>query len=497
MAQEPTDEFGDWSPEEFRRSGRAAVDWVADYFARIPELPVVPSVAPGDVAALLPDSPPEEGEPFENLLRDLDKVVVPGLTHWNHPGFLAYFGVTASGPGILGELVASAFNTNGMLWKTSPATTEVELRMMSWLLQMFHLPRSWFGLIVDTASVSTFLALAAAREAVADFDLHEEGLGAPGAPRLRVYASEQAHSSVDKAVMALGLGRKGIRHIATDTEFRMQPAELEAAIEEDRRNGWHPMAVVGSVGTTSTTSVDPIPELVRVCSRHGLWLHVDAAYAGSAALLPEKRAYFAGCEDADSYVFNPHKWLFVPIDLSVLYTKHPDVLRRAFQLVPDYLRSDDDGTNLMDYGIQLGRRFRAIKLWWVIRTFGVSGISQRIREHCRLAEEFRNWAQGHPDFEVVAPLTFSTVCLRGVWNQSPEASSAWDEELARRVTAEGRAFVATTKLRGRTAIRVAVGNIQTDSIRMSEVRSAFERIRTEIAAEIAEGTDPTEGASGK
>ena len=475
-------DLGDWSPDRFREAGLAAIEWVARYFERLPDLPVVPQVAPGETRAKIPALPPEDPAPFEDLLADLDRVVVPGLTHWNHPGFLAYFGITGSAPGVLGELVASAFNTNGMLWRSSPSTTEVELAMMDWLLEMMDLPRGWFGMLTDTASMSTFLGLAAAREAVEEMDVRKEGLAAPGYPRLRAYASEQAHSSVEKACIGLGLGQVGLVKIPVDADFRMDPSALAEAVERDRAAGWRPFAVVATVGTTSTTSVDPVSEVADICEREGLWLHIDAAYAGSAAILPEKRFYFVGCDRADSYVFNPHKWLFVPIDASAFYTRHPEVLRRAFQLVPEYLRTDDDAVNLMDYGIQLGRRFRAIKLWWVLRSFGVSGIRERIRRHCELAGSFAHWVDGNGRFERVAPVPFSTVCFRGVWSGcAGDALDGRNQALADRVTASGVAFLATTRLQGRVTLRAAIGNLRTDSERMDAVQRELERVHEELS----------------
>ncbi|MCA9726959.1 MAG: amino acid decarboxylase [Candidatus Eisenbacteria bacterium] len=475
-------ESWNWDPESFRAHGHRAVDWVADYLARVGELPVLPAVRPGDVARGLPEHPPEHGEPFDALLSDLDRVVVPGLTHWNHPGFFAYFGITASGPGILGELVASAFNTNGMLWKTSPATTEVEQHVLRWMLEMFDLPRDWFPQLVDTASIGTLVALAAAREAQADLEIRKEGLAAPGHPRLRAYASEQAHSSVEKALITLGLGQAGLRKIPTDESFRMDVRALRQAVEEDRADGWRPFAVIATVGTTSTTSVDPVSEIADLCREHRLWLHVDAAYAGTAALLPEMRAHFAGCDRADSYLMNPHKWMFVPIDCSAFYTAHPDVLQRAFQLVPDYLRTEPaaHATDLMNYGVQLGRRFRAIKLWWVIRTFGVEGLRSRVREHCRLARELARWIGSDDRFEISAPAPFSTVCFRGRWPGLPdEGEDAANEDLARRVSGHGPVFLATTRLRGRTTLRLAIGNLRSEE---SHVRLAWELLQSEHAA---------------
>jgi len=478
---------GDWSPEEFRRAGHATVEWVASYLEGIESRPVLSRVAPGEVQRGLPDAPPERGEDFPDLLADLEARVLPGVTHWNHPGFMAYFGITGSGPGILGELVAAALNTNGMLWRTSPATTELELCVLDWIRQLLGLPEKRFGMLTDSASTSTLVALAAAREAVPGVRAREEGLAAPGAPRLRLYTSTEAHSSVEKAGIVLGLGRAGVRRIPPDGEFRFDVAALSAALREDRAAGWLPFAVSATVGTTSTTSVDPIPALADLCAREGLWLHVDAAYAGAYAMLPEKRWCLEGCDRADSLVFNPHKNLYTPIDASGLWLRRPEVLRRALQLVPDYLQTTEtDAVNLMDYGFQLGRRFRAIKLWWVLRTFGAEGIRSRLRAHIRLAEQLLAWIGEDARFEVMAPAPFSTVCFRALGGpgeparQDPAAVDALNERILSRVNADGRVFLSHTRLRGRYVLRAAIGNLRTEE---RHVRLAWELARAALTAE--------------
>ncbi len=468
---------GDWTPEQFRAAGHAAIEWTARYFERLEELPVLARVAPGEIAAGLPADPPEEGEPFGDMLADLDSKIVPGVTHWNHPGFFAYFGITGSGPGILGEMIAAAFNTNGMLWRTSPSTTELELKVMGWLRKMIGLPEGFFGFLTDTASISSLIGLAAARESVAGVPVREEGLAAPGTPRLRLYTSTQAHSSIEKAAIVLGLGLAGVRRIVTDGEYRMRPEALEAALREDREAGWHPFAVSATVGTTSTTSVDPIPRIAGICRRENLWLHVDAAYAGSAAALPECRWALDGCEQADSLVVNPHKWLFVPIDCSAFYTRHPGTVKRAFQLVPEYLRTSEgeEAINLMDYGVQLGRRFRALKLWWVLRTFGAAGIRERLAEHIRLARLFAGWVDEAPGFERAAPVPFSVVCFRAVHEGLPaEEQDSFNERLLDGVNSGGEVFLSHTKLGDRFTLRLAVGNLRTLE---RHVRRAWEIIR--------------------
>jgi aromatic-L-amino-acid decarboxylase len=463
----------DMTDAEFRAALALVGDWVAGYRARVGTLPVLAQTRPGEIEAALPSTPPAVGEPLENWLADLDRIILPGTTHWNHPGFLAYFAITGSAPGILGELVSAALNTNGMLWKTSPAFTELERVVLRWYTASLGLPTDWFGMIADTASTSTLVALTAAREATG-LRIREDGLA--GKPPLTIYLSEEAHSSVDKAALVLGVGQQGIRRIAVDENFQMRVDALESAIRADRAAGRHPFAVVATVGTTSATAVDPVPAIADVCRRHNLWLHVDAAYAGSAAIAPEFRWALDGCDRADSLLVNPHKWLFVPVDCSALYTRRPEMLRAAFSLVPDYLRTDaGDVVNLMDYSFQLGRRFRALKLWFVFRAFGTEGIAARIREHIRLAQEFAGWVDAHPQLERMAPAPFSVVCFRA----HPEGT---DDEAAlerlnaavlEKVNASGEVFLSHAKLKGRYCLHLAIGNLATTQ---RHVRRAFDLV---------------------
>jgi aromatic-L-amino-acid decarboxylase len=469
--------LGDIDLDEFRVQGHRLVDWIARYLGTVESRPVLPRVRPGAVRASVPSAPPAQAEPLADILDDVDRVVVPGLTHWNHPGFLAYFANSSPAPAVLAEALAAAFNANAMLWKTAPAATELELATLDWLRQMLGLPEGLFGVIQDTASASTLVALAAAREAVPGLDVRRRGL--VGQARLRMYASDQAHSSVEKAGMVLGIGQEGFRAVASDPQFRMDPRALRDAIREDRAAGWTPFAVTATVGTTSTTSIDPVPAIADVCSAEGLWLHVDAAYAGSAAVAPELRWVLEGAERADSLVLNPHKWMFVPLDLSVLYTRRPDVLRNAFSLVPEYLRTAEESVapNLMDYGVSLGRRFRALKLWMVIRAFGVDGIAARIREHVRLAQVFRGWIEEDGRFERSAPAPLSVVCFRGRFAGLPDAEAdRRNEALMEAVNATGEAYLSHTKLGGRTVLRVAIGNIHTEE---RHLRRAFELLQQE------------------
>ncbi len=455
---------GDMPPEEFRRWAHEAVDWMADYLADVESLPVLSRVRPGELRAALPPTPPERGESPEALLRDFREQVVPALTHWNHPGFLAYFSVTGSGPGILGEMLAAAVNVNAMVWRTSPAGTELEAHVLEWLAGLLGLPGEWFGVIQDTASTSSMVALAAARHRVWP-GVREEGLF--GLPPGRIYASEQAHSSIDKAAVTLGFGHGGVRKVATDPDFRMDPGALRRAVREDREAGVVPVAVVATLGTTSTTSVDPVAEIARVAREEGLWLHVDAAYGGAAAVLPELRPLFRGWEEADSVVVNPHKWLFTPVDCSVLFTPHPDEVREAFSLTPEYLRTPEMevARHLMDYGPALGRRFRALKLWFVLRYFGAEGIRTRIREHVRLAQAFAGAVDAEAGWERSAPVPFSTVVFRHLPGdgRSPEEVDALNEVILARVNASGEAFLSHTRLGGRLVLRVAVGHLATEA----------------------------------
>ncbi len=456
---------GDLPPDELRRAMHRVADMVADYLESVGDRAVLPGVAPGDVARSLPAAAPESPEPLDAILDDYRALIEGNVTHWNHPGFLAYFAITGSGPGILGETLAAGLNVNAMLWRTSPAATELEERVCDWLRRMMELPEGFAGHINDTASISSLVALAAARHRL-PLDVRGRGLaGRPEVPPLTLYASDQAHSSIDKAAILLGLGAENVRRIESDGEFRLAVPALAAAIRRDRAEGRLPVAVVATVGTTSTTSVDPVPEIADLCRDEGLWLHVDAAYAGSAAICPELKALMPGIERADSLVVNPHKWLFTPVDCSVLFVRDLELLKSAFSLVPEYLRTAEPGvTNLMDLGVQLGRRFRALKLWMVIRAFGVEGLRERIREHCALARWLAAAVAADPDFELAAPAPFSTVCFRAVPGGAADAAAAdrLNERLLAAVNAEGPFLLSHTVLRGRYTLRVAIGNLRTE-----------------------------------
>ncbi len=454
------------NPQDFQRAADQVVQRIAAFLQEPERWRVLPAVTPGSIRSALPESAPVNGESFEDIMADFDRIIMPGTTHWNHPGFMAYFATSASAPGILAESLIAMINVNAMLWRTGPAATELEEVTLDWLRQLIGLPATFDGIINDTASSSTLYALAAARELQSDLRLREEGLaGRPEVPRLRVYCSEEAHSSVDKAAITLGLGLSGIRRIPTDDQYRMDADALHSAIAEDKSKGIRPLAVVATVGTTSTTAIDPVSAIANICEAENIWLHVDAAYGGSAAIIPEFRWVLQGCERAHSLVINPHKWLFVPIDCSVLYTRRPELMRGAFSLVPEYLvtAEADVARNLMDYGVSLGRRFRALKLWFVLRWFGSHAIAEHLRRHIGLAEELEGWVRSEPGFELLAPRNFSVVVLRFRPPALQEAEvDALNARILDAVNATGDVFLSHTKAKGRYGIRVAIGNLRTD-----------------------------------
>jgi aromatic-L-amino-acid decarboxylase len=450
--------------EKFAAALARASAWVARYFENTRDYPVLSRSRPGEITRALPATMPEDGEDFDVLLDDFERIVLPGITHWNHPRFFAYFAITGSEPAVLAELLSAALNVNAMLWRTSPAATEIEEVALRWLRDALGLPSNFFGVVYDTASVSGLHAMAAARESLG---LHVRNLGTAGRdlPRMRVYCTGQTHSHIEKDAILLGLGRENVVKVATDGAYRMDPKALDRALEEDRSRGFLPMCVAATVGTTSTTSIDPVPAIAKVCRANRVWLHVDAAYAGPAAVVPELRWLLEGTEAADSVVVNPHKWMFVPVDLSVLYTPHEVLLRRAFSLVPAYLETpENDVRNYMDYGVQLGRRFRGLKLWFVLRAYGRSGIVDRIRNHVAWAQELAGWIEAAGDFELLAPHPLSVVCFRHTPARLKGGAAALDahnQRVVDEINRGGFAFLSTTKLEGRLAIRFAIGNART------------------------------------
>jgi aromatic-L-amino-acid decarboxylase len=454
--------------------------WIDNYFQHPERYRVMPAVLPGDVAARLPETAPEHGEPFDAIFDDFESIVVPGTTHWNHPRFFAYFATSAAPAAIAAEALSATLDVKAMLWRTSPAATELEQVTLRWLARLLGLPANWTGVMYDTASIAGFTALAAARETLG-LDIRQRGMTGRDLPRLRIYITEHTHSHVEKAAIALGIGQENVVRVTCDDAFRMRPDALDESIAADRAAGMLPLAIVATAGTTSTTSVDPVAAIAVVAQRHRVWLHVDAAYAGSAAIVPEYRWLLDGVESADSLVVNPHKWMFVPMDLSVLYLKDESTVRRAFSLVPEYLTTPDHETiNYMDYGLQLGRRFRALKLWFVLRHFGAEGIRERLRAHVDLAQTFAAWVDGEPGWEVLAPHPMSVVCFRYVpGGLDGDDVDALNARLLTAVNDTGELFMSHTKIGDAYALRLAIGNLRT---RESDVAHAWQVLRREAAS---------------
>jgi aromatic-L-amino-acid decarboxylase len=479
MRNEQT-ELGDIPAETFRKHLHEVADWIADYRENIGNLRISPNEKPGAIRAQLPAEAPEKAESLDSIMADFERVIFPGLTQWAHPEFMGYFGATTTGPGILAEVLTAAVNVNCMTWRTSPAATELETHVLGWLQQWLGLPNEFSGVVYDTASVGTMHALAAAREE-AGTSVRTLGLsGRSELPIFRVYASDQAHSSVEKAAIALGLGEHNVRRIPSDSEFKMDVKALRETIAADLRKEFQPLAVVATVGTTSTASVDPVKEIAKACREYGMWLHVDAAYGGGIALLPECEWIKEGWSEADSLVMNPHKMLFVPFDFSALYVRDIKRLRDVFTLVPEYLRGDAAGAeiNYMDYGVQLGRRFRALKAWMVWRAFGREGIAARIREHLRLAQLFTTWINDDPQFELAAPTVMGVVCFR--WKGKDAATSdKLNSQLVETINAAGETYLMQTKLRGRAVMRLGLGNLLTTE---EHLRRVWQIIRDAAAA---------------
>jgi aromatic-L-amino-acid decarboxylase len=462
--------------EEFRRFGHRFVDWMADYFENIEKYAVISTLAPGDVKGKLPALPPEKGQAMETILADFESAIMPGITHWQHPGWFAYFPANNSPASVLAEMLTATLGVQGMIWQTSPAAAELEEVVMGWLRRMIGLPDGWAGVIQDTASTATLCSLLSAREKATDFGTNASGF----TKAMTVYASDQAHSSVEKGVKIAGYGREHLRVVATDDRFAIMPASLEAAVIEDKKAGFVPACVVATVGTTSSGAVDPLEAVGAVCRRHGLWLHVDAAYAGTAAVLPEKRWILDGAGGADSLVFNPHKWMLTNFDCSAYFVKDPAALVRTFEIHPEYLKTGVDARvhNYRDWGIQLGRRFRALKLWFVLRSYGVEGIQAMVREHIRLAGLFEGWVKADPRFELIAPVDLSLVCFRLNDGRGETALNALNRRLLDRVNGSGRVYLTHTSLRGRFTIRLVVGQRTTAE---RHVREAWEIIAAAAA----------------
>lgn len=459
---------GDMPKEDFRRFGYEVIDWIADYFEKMETLPVLSQIEPGWLKNNLSETAPEKGEDFADVLADVEKLILPAVTHWNHPNFHGLFSTSTSSVGVFGEMLSAAFDMKAMLWRTSPASTELEPVVLDWLRQMMNLPADFHGVIYDTASVSTLHAIAMAREKL-NLNIRELGMsGRTDLPLLRIYCSEQTHSSIDKAVILLGLGTRSLVKISTNENFEMDAEKLREQIEKDKEDGFLPFCVVATIGTTSTTSVDPVEAIADICERENIFLHVDAAYAGSAGVVPELQKFFKGWERADSVVTNPHKWLFTPFDLSILYVKDLDLLKQTFSLVAEYLKVTETVTNQMDYGVQLGRRFRSLKLWFIMRYFGQEGLISRIREHVRLANLFESWVEESEHWETLAPVHFALVCFRAC-PKAVEDLDALNEKIMNEINASGEAYLSHTKLDGKFTLRLSVGSIRVEERHLRKV----------------------------
>jgi aromatic-L-amino-acid/L-tryptophan decarboxylase len=464
------------TPDEFRRHGHAMIDWIADYQSRVESFPVLSQVKPGQIRASLPEHPPAQGEPFDALLKDIERVILPGVTHWQSPNFFAYFPSNASGPGILGDLLSSGLDVQGMLWSTSPVCTELETHVMDWLVGMLGLPEKFLssntggGVIQDTASSAALCALLAARERASGYTTNKKGCTG----QLVAYASSQTHSSLEKAAMIAGIGVDNLRLIAVDENFAMRPDELAQQIEADRSAGLTPCFVCATIGTTSSNAIDPIAPIAEVCRKHNLWLHVDAAMSGTAMLCPEFRHLQNGVELADSYNFNPHKWMFTNFDCNCFWVADRKALIQTLSILPEYLRNQaSESGSVIDYRdwhIQLGRRFRSLKLWFVIRHYGIAGLQHHIREHVQLAQQFADWVRNDDRFELAAPVPLNLVCFRH------KAGDAVNQDIMGRLNRSGDLFLTHTKLNGKLTLRMSIGQTHTQA---RHVEKAWKRIREE------------------
>lgn len=445
---------------EFRKNAHELVDWMANYFEEIEEYPVKPNVKPGDILAKLPDSAPVEGESFEAMFDDFKEIIMPGMTHWESPNFMAYFPANKSYPSVLAEMLTATLGAQCMSWLTSPAATELEERVMEWLRKLIALPKTFTGVIEDTASTSTLCALLMAREKVTNFAVNEEGFSTN--KTYTIYCSSETHSSIEKDVKIAGFGRQNLRKIPVDENFAMNPQALEQAIREDLEDGYKPAAVVATIGTTGSTAVDPLEEIGKICSKHDIFLHVDAAYAGTALLLPDMRWMNKGIEHADSFVFNPHKWMFTNFDCSAFFVKDEALLVRTFEIMPEYLKTPEDKRvkNYRDWGIQLGRRFRALKLWFVLRSFGIEGLQEKIRYHISLGQTLKETIEEHDGFELLAPVPLNTLCFRFHPSHIHDETklNELNEKLLNQIQESGELFLTHTKLAGKYTIRIVIGN---------------------------------------
>lgn len=452
------------SPDSFRREAHKLVDWIADYYTDIEKHPVKSGSRPGSVFAQIPADPPAGPESMNEIFSDFEKIIMPGISHWQSPGFFAYFPANSSFPSLLAEFLSTALGAQCMKWETSPAATELEEAVMIWLRKMTGLPDDFEGVIQDTASTSTLCAILSARERISAFNVNNHGM--KDQPVMRVYCSSEAHSSVEKAVKIAGIGKENLVRIGLDNEYRMRPDLLEEAIHRDISNGLLPVCVVAALGTTGSTAIDPLDEIADICSKYGIWLHVDAAFAGSALLLPEYRFMIKGIEKADSMVFNPHKWLFTNFDCSAYFVRDSETLINTFKLIPEYLKTQipEHVNDYSNWGIQLGRRFRALKLWFVIRSFGVKGLQDLLRKHLAIAAELKTWIENHPDFEILAPVHFNLVCFRlhpaGIDNM--DELNNLNEKLLLELNNTGKLYISHTKLNGNYSLRMVTGQTRVE-----------------------------------
>lgn len=464
--------------DAFRKQAHTMVDWMADYLENVSQYPVSPDVLPGRIRAQIPSQAPEQAEPFEDIFVDFEQVILPGMTHWQHPAFFGYFPANSSPPSVLAEMLTATLGAQCMSWLTSPAATELEQRMMEWLRDLLGLPRDWTGVIQDTASTATFCALLSARERATAGRANRDGL--QGQPRFTVYCSSEAHSSIEKAMRMAGLGSENLRKIDVDQAFAMVPSELALQIQLDREAGLTPLCVVAAFGTTGSTAVDPLGPVAQICQRENLWLHVDAAFAGSALILPEIRSWAEGLESVDSFVFNPHKWLMTNFDCSVYYVKDPQSLLDTFALTPEYLKTDQDDQvyNYRDWGPQLGRRFRALKLWFVLRSYGAAGLRQIIRQHLAWAQDLAENIQAAPDFELLAPVNFNTLCFRYVPPHSADLDRL-NQTLLQTLNASGEMFMTHTRLKGVYVLRWVLGQTR---LEQHQIAAAWDKVQATARA---------------
>ena len=450
---------------EFRKTAHELVDWMADYLEQIEEYPVKSQVSPGSIYEQIPKEAPEKGEEMNEILADFQSIIMPGITHWQHPSFFAYFPANSSPPSLLAEMLMSTLASQCMLWETSPAATELEERVMEWLGEMIGLPSFFKGVLQNSASECTLIALLCAREKYTNYQSNITGLRT--GPLLKVYASAQIHSSIEKAVRIAGMGSENLHYIEADDQFAMDASKLETAILADKKAGNIPCCVIAAIGTTSSTGVDPIKEIAAICKEHNIWLHVDAAYAGTALVLPEYRHFSEGIEEAQSIVFNPHKWMFTNFDCSAYFIRDKDALLRTFSILPEYLKTASHGkvNNYCDWGIQLGRRFRALKLWFVLRNFGQEGIREKLRLHIRLAKDLYRKIEAEPNYEILALLNFNLICFRYKPENisSEETLKALNQKLLQNLNKSGKLFISHTSLNGRYTLRIVVAQTNVEA----------------------------------